>query len=91
MRKYHVKKGDEVVVLAGTERGKRGRVIKILADRERVIVEGVKLIKKHIRKNQQYPQGTILEKEGSVHLSKVMKAELYDARRARREAAAPTR
>jgi ribosomal protein L24 len=61
MRKFHVKKGNEVVVIAGTERGKRGKVIHILRNKERVIVEGVKMIKKHTRKNQQNPQGAIVK------------------------------
>jgi large subunit ribosomal protein L24 len=82
-----VKKGDEVVVIAGTERGKRGKVISVITERQRVIVEGVKMIKKHMRKSQQHPQGTIVEREGSVHLSNVMLAEKFDARAARRAAA----
>jgi large subunit ribosomal protein L24 len=84
MRKFHVKKGNEVVVIAGTERGKRGKVIHILRNKERVIVEGVKMIKKHTRKNQQNPQGAIVEREGSVHISNVMLAEVYDARASKR-------
>ena len=87
MRRCHVKKGDEVVVIAGTERGKRGKVISVITERQRVIVEGVKMIKKHMRKSQQHPQGTIVEREGSVHLSNVMLAEKFDARAARRAAA----
>jgi len=84
MHKSHVKRGDEVVVLSGTERGKRGKILAVLRDKQRVIVEGVKMIKKHQRKNQQYPQGTIVEREGSLHLSNVMLASAYDARKARR-------
>jgi len=86
MRRFHVKKGDEVVVLAGTERGKRGKVIALLSDKERLIVEGVKMIKKHQRKSQQHPQGRIIEREGSIHVSNVMSAEKFDARAARRNA-----
>jgi len=86
MRKFHVKKGDEVVVIAGTERGKRGKVITVLTDKQRVIVEGVKLIKKHMRKSQQHPQGTIVEREGSIHISNVMSVEKFDARAAKRGA-----
>lgn len=87
MRKFHVKKGDEVVVIAGTERGKRGRIISVLTGKRRVIVEGVKLMKKHMRKSQQHPQGAIIEREGSVHISNVMLAENFDAGAARRGAA----
>ncbi len=88
MRKFHVKKGDEVVVIAGTEKGKRGRIIQVLRAQERAIVEGVKIIKRHTRKNQNQPQGAIIEREGTVHLSNLMKAEQFDAKAARRAAAA---
>jgi large subunit ribosomal protein L24 len=90
MRKCHVKRGDEVVVLAGTERGKRGKILHVLTDKQRVIVEGVKMIKRHVRKNQQYPQGTIIEREGSLHLSNVMRADRFDARAGRRNPAPAT-
>ena len=83
----HVKKGDEVVVIAGTERGKRGKIITVVAGHQRVIVEGVKMIKKHVRKNQQNPQGAIIEREGSVHISNVMLAVRFDARASKRGAA----
>ena len=80
----HVKTGDEIVVLAGTEKGKRGKIIAVLPKTQRVIVEGVKLIKKHVRKSQQYPEGAILEREGTVHVSNVMLAEKFDARAEKR-------
>jgi len=81
----HVKSGDEVVVLTGTERGKRGKIIAVLPKKERVIVEGINLIKKHVRKSQQYPEGAILEREGTIHVSNVMLAERFDARAAKHE------
>lgn len=84
MPKSHVKKGDEVVVLAGTERGKRGKVIEVLRVKERVIVEGIKMIKKHMRKSQANPNGAIVEREGTIHISNVMKADVFDARRAKK-------
>lgn len=86
--KFHVKKGDEVVVIAGTAKGARGKIIRVLRDKQRVIVEGARMIKKHMRKSQQYPQGAIIEREGSIHISNVMKAEEYDRRAAKRAAAA---
>ena len=88
MRRFHVKRGDEVVVIAGTERGKRGKIIRVIPANERVIVEGVKLIKKHMRKSQQYPQGAIVEREGSIHISNVMRTDRFDARNAAAPAAA---
>jgi len=73
--KSHVKKGDEVVVLSGKEKGKRGKIIAVFPKQQRVIVEGLQLIKRHMRKSQQHPQGAILEREGTIHISNVKKAE----------------
>ena len=81
--KLHVKTGDEIVIIAGTEKGKRGKIIAVLPKTDRVIVEGINLIKKHVRKSQQYPEGAILEREGTVHVSNVMLAENFDARAAK--------
>lgn len=86
MKKFHVKKGEEVVVLAGTEKGKRGKIIEVLTKKERVIVEGAKMIKRHVRKSQQHPNGAIVEREGTIHISNVMKAADFDARAAKRGA-----
>ena len=83
-KSFHVKKGEEVVIIAGTERGKRGKIIEVLRDKDRVIVEGLKMIKKHMRKSQTHPNGVILEREGTIHISNVMRAEAYDARAAKR-------
>ena len=79
--KFHVKKNDEVVVLSGTQRGKRGKVLEVLRARNRVIVEGVNFIKKSTRKSQDQPQGGIVEREGALHISKVMLAAAYDSRK----------
>ncbi len=84
MKRFHVKKNDEVVVLSGSQKGKRGRIISVLGKKSRVIVEGVAMIKRHTRKSQQHPQGAIVEKEGSVHISNVMLASDFDARAAKR-------
>ena len=84
MQKFHVKKGDEVVVIAGTEKGKRGKVIEVLRAKQRAIIEGVKMIKRHTRKNQNNPQGAIVEREGTVHISNLMVASRFDARLAKR-------
>jgi large subunit ribosomal protein L24 len=84
MQKCHVKKNDVVVVISGTERGKRGKIIEVLRDKQRAIVEGVKMIKRHTRKNQNNPQGAIVEREGTVHLSNLMLAERFDAKAAKR-------
>jgi len=89
MRSFHVKKGDEAVVIAGADKGKRGRIIAVIGKKQRVILEGARMIKRHMRKSQQYPQGQIVEREGTIHISNVMKAEVYDARAAARGPAAP--
>jgi large subunit ribosomal protein L24 len=90
MAKCHVKKGDIVAVLAGVDRGKRGKIIAVNPKKQRVIVEGVRMIKRHMRKSQQHPNGAIIEREGTVHLSNVMKVEHFDARATRHGAAPPT-
>jgi large subunit ribosomal protein L24 len=88
MQRFHVKKGDEVVVIAGAEKGKRGKIIAVESGKQRVIVEGVRMIKKHMRKNQDNPQGAIVEREGTIHVSNVMTAEKFDARAAKRNPSA---
>ena len=91
MPKRHVKKGDEVVVITGAERGKRGKIIEVLTKNNRVIVEGLKMIKRHTRKNQNNPNGAIVEREGTMHISNVMKADVFDARGSKRGAAEPAK
>ena len=91
MAKFHVKKGDDVVILAGAEKGKRGKLINVDTKSGRVVVEGLKMIKRHTRKSQQHPQGAIVEREGTIHGSNVMSAEKFDARATKRGAAAPAK
>jgi large subunit ribosomal protein L24 len=83
-KRFHIKKGDEVVVLSGTEKGKRGKIIEIQSGKARAIVEGLKMIKRHTRKNQANPQGAIVEREGTIHVSNLMLAETYEKRAAKR-------
>ena len=68
----HVRKGDTVIVVAGKERGKRGRVLRVIPEKSRVVVERINMIKKHQRPTQKVRQGGIIEREGSIHLSNVM-------------------
>jgi large subunit ribosomal protein L24 len=75
MSKFHVKKGDQVTVIAGKEKGKSGKIIHVMTDKSRVVVEGLQMIKKHTRKSQQNPNGAIVEREGSIHISNVKKVE----------------
>ena len=67
-----IRKNDEVVVISGNSRGKRGKVLKVYPEVNRVIVEGVNIIKRHTRPNQKNPQGGIIQREAPIHLSNVM-------------------
>jgi large subunit ribosomal protein L24 len=67
----HVRKGDTVVVISGKEKGKRGRVLRLLTDKHRVVIERVNLVKRHTKPTQRSPRGGILEKEGALELSNV--------------------
>jgi large subunit ribosomal protein L24 len=79
MVKFHVKKGDQVTVISGKEKGKSGKIIAVLTEKQRVVVEGLQMIKKHTKKSQQNPNGAIVEREGSIHISNVKKAEVAAA------------
>ena len=68
----HVRKGDTVMVVAGKERGKKGKVLRVIPEKGRVVVERLNLIKKHQKPTQKIRQGGIIEREGSIHLSNVM-------------------
>lgn len=71
--KIKIKRNDQVVVIAGKDAGKKGRVLRVLAERNRVLVEGVMMMKKHIKPNpQKNIKGGIAEQEATIHLSNVM-------------------
>ena len=69
MTKFKIRKGDNVRVIAGAQKGSEGRVVKLILGSGRVIVEGVNLVKKHTKPSAQSPQGGILEKEASIDIS----------------------
>ena len=69
--KHHVKKGDHVEVISGNFRGSSGRILAVFPSKQRVLVEGVRIIKKHLRKSQDNPSGKIAEREGPIHISNV--------------------
>ncbi|MFH1071442.1 MAG: 50S ribosomal protein L24 [Candidatus Glassbacteria bacterium] len=73
-------KGDKVIVKSGNQKGKTGEVLKVLPDKNRVIIKGINMVKRHTRPNRKNPQGGIVEKEAALHLSNVM---LYDNKAAR--------
>lgn len=68
----HVKKGDKVKVITGKDRGKQGSILEAYPNKERVLVEGINMIKKHAKPSQDNPQGGILNQEAAVHVSNVM-------------------
>ena len=67
-----IKTGDLVKVISGNDKGKTGRVIRVIPKKNRIIAEGIKIVKKHVRPSQDNPQGGIVEKELSIHISNVM-------------------
>ncbi len=69
--KCHVRKGDQVEVVSGNFRGSSGRILAVFPGKQRVLVEGVRIIKKHLRKSQDNPSGKIAEREGPIHISNV--------------------
>jgi large subunit ribosomal protein L24 len=69
--KFHVKKGDHVEVISGNFKGSSGKILEMLPSKHRVLIEGVRIIKKHLRKSQDNPSGKIAEREGPIHISNV--------------------
>lgn len=71
-KKLHIKKGDLVFVNAGESKGQQGKVLEVIKDKDRAIVEGVNMVSKHTKPNAKYPQGGIIKKEASIHISNLM-------------------
>lgn len=69
MRKFHIKKGDTVVVNTGVDKGKQGKVLEVIREKERAIVEGINLVSKHTKPNAASPQGGIVKQEAAMHIS----------------------
>ncbi len=67
----HIRKGDTIVVVAGKEKGKRGKVLRLLTKTDRVLIERVMMVKRHTKPSQKHPHGGIVEKEGSIDISNV--------------------
>ncbi|MEN9661690.1 MAG: hypothetical protein RL324_639 [Verrucomicrobiota bacterium] len=88
MNKFHIKRNDAVVVIAGSQKGKTGKVLEVLSGAGRARVEGVAMIKRHLKKSQEHPQGTISEREGSVHVSNLMLQSVFDASKRKKATAA---
>jgi large subunit ribosomal protein L24 len=71
MKKFKIKTGDLVQVIAGKDKGRKGKVLKIYKAKDRVLVEGVNIVKKHVKPSTENPQGGIVEKEAPIHISNV--------------------
>ena len=85
-QKFHVKRNDVVVVIAGSHKGKTGKILEVLPAKQRARVEGVAMMKRHLKKSQEHPQGTISEREGSVHISNLMLQATFDASKRKKPA-----
>jgi large subunit ribosomal protein L24 len=85
--KLHVKKGQEVIVISGANKNKKGKVLEVLTKKNRVIVEGVNMITKAVRPSQKNPKGGFEQREGSIHASNVMDVKEYERRFEKRRAA----
>ena len=70
--KLHIKKGDTVVVISGNSKGQSGKVLEVVREDERAIVEGVNLVSKHTKPNAKSPQGGIIKQEATIHVSNLM-------------------
>ncbi len=68
-KKLHIKKGDMVVVNAGDEKGKTGKVVEIITEKDRAVVEGLNMVSKHTKPNAKHPQGGIIKQEAGIHIS----------------------
>jgi large subunit ribosomal protein L24 len=79
MHRYHVKRNDAVVVISGSHRGKEGKILEILPAKDRARVEGIAMVKRHTKKSQEHPQGAIVEREGSIHISNLMLKAVHDS------------
>jgi large subunit ribosomal protein L24 len=86
--KLHIKRGDEVVVINGSHAGKRGKVLEVFPSKLRAIVEGINVVTKHEKRKDERHPGGLIKREAPLHISKLMLASNYDARKARRAPAA---
>jgi large subunit ribosomal protein L24 len=77
---FHVKKGDTVQVISGNHKGATGKILAVLPKKSQVLIEGVRIIKKHTKKSQENPNGAILEREGPLHISNVKLLEKGEAK-----------
>jgi len=82
-KKLHIKKGDSVVVISGNSKGQQGKVLEVIREKDRAIVEGVNLVSKHTKPNAENPQGGIIKQEAPVHISNLMLVDPASGKRTR--------
>jgi len=87
MIKTHVNTGDIVKVIAGNHRGAQGKILRVLREKDQIFIEGVRMIKKHLGRSQDRPQGEIVEKEGPIHISNVKLIEAVAAKSSSKKSA----
>lgn len=85
--KFHVSRGDTVQVISGNHNGASGKILQVLPAKSQVIIEGVRMIKKHQKKTQDNPNGAIIEREGPIHISNVKIVERAQKEKAGKKAA----
>jgi large subunit ribosomal protein L24 len=68
----HIKRGDQVMIITGADKGKTGRVLRVIPERDRLVVEGMNRVWKHVRPSQRYPQGGRIQKDAPIHVSNVL-------------------
>ena len=81
---FHVKKGDDVEVISGNHRGATGKILQVLPKKQQVLIEGVRIIKKTVRKSQDHPNGAVIKREGPIHISNVRIVEKKPTKRTRK-------
>lgn len=81
--KNKLKRGETIVVIAGDDKGRSGRILSVVKNGEMVVVDGIAVVKKHVAKSQNYPDGGIIEKSMPIHRSNVMLKAEYDRRHAK--------
>ena len=86
MQKFHIKRGDTVTVISGSHKGKSGKVLEIRSSKHRAVVEGVAMIKRHLKKSQENPQGKTAEREGTIHVSNLMLQSRFDSSKRKKSA-----
>jgi len=85
--KFHVRRGDTVQVISGNHKGASGKILQVIPEKSQVVIEGVRMIKKHQRKSQDQPNGAIIQREGPLNISNVKLVEKASTEKTKKKAA----